>query len=185
MPKLKIDGVEVEVPAGTTILQAAEVAGAEIPRFCYHERLAIAGGLGRDDAPYRSSGADAFKVSVLDFHSGAVSSRLSGHADVVLASAFAHRGQQLLTGAGDQLAIIWDVSQASRKATLSGHSGSVTAVAWSPDDRLVVTGSSDHTARVWTAEGAHRFTLSGHTDTVTAVAFTPRLSIVLQLAPSK
>lgn len=137
------------------------------------ERLAIAGWLGRDDAPYRSSGADAFKVSVLDFHSGAVSSRLSGHADVVLASAFAHRGQQLLTGAGDQLAIIWDVSQASREATLSGHSGSVTAVAWSPDDRLVVTGSSDHTARVWTAEGAHRFTLSGHTDTVTAVAFTP------------
>jgi NADH-quinone oxidoreductase subunit G len=43
MPKLKVDGVEVEVPAGTTILQAAEIAGSEIPRFCYHERLSIAG----------------------------------------------------------------------------------------------------------------------------------------------
>jgi NADH-quinone oxidoreductase subunit G len=43
MVKLTIDGHEVEVDAGMTILQAAEVAGVEIPRFCYHERLAIAG----------------------------------------------------------------------------------------------------------------------------------------------
>ncbi len=43
MPKLSIDGREIEVDAGTTILQAAEVLGIEIPRFCYHERLAIAG----------------------------------------------------------------------------------------------------------------------------------------------
>jgi NADH-quinone oxidoreductase subunit G len=43
MPKLTIDGIEVEVPPGTTVLQAAELAGAEIPRFCYHERLSIAG----------------------------------------------------------------------------------------------------------------------------------------------
>jgi len=43
MPKLKIDGVEIEVPAGITVLQACEMAGVEIPRFCYHERLSIAG----------------------------------------------------------------------------------------------------------------------------------------------
>jgi NADH-quinone oxidoreductase subunit G len=43
MPKLTVDGIEVEVPAGATILQACEAAGAEIPRFCYHERLSIAG----------------------------------------------------------------------------------------------------------------------------------------------
>ena len=43
MPKLKVDGIEVEVPAGATVLQACEAAGKEIPRFCYHERLAIAG----------------------------------------------------------------------------------------------------------------------------------------------
>ncbi len=43
MPTLKVDGIEVEVPAGATILQACEAAGKEIPRFCYHERLAIAG----------------------------------------------------------------------------------------------------------------------------------------------
>ena len=43
MPKLKVDGIEVEVPAGATVLQACEIAGKEIPRFCYHERLSIAG----------------------------------------------------------------------------------------------------------------------------------------------
>ena len=43
MPKVKIDGNELEVPAGITVLQACEMAGVEIPRFCYHERLSIAG----------------------------------------------------------------------------------------------------------------------------------------------
>ena len=41
--KVNVDGVEVEVAPGTTILQACEEAGAEIPRFCYHERLSVAG----------------------------------------------------------------------------------------------------------------------------------------------
>ena len=43
MPKLIVDGVEVEVDPGSTVLQACEAAGKEIPRFCYHERLSIAG----------------------------------------------------------------------------------------------------------------------------------------------
>lgn len=43
MPKIIVDGVEVDVPAEYTLLQAAEAAGAEVPRFCFHERLSIAG----------------------------------------------------------------------------------------------------------------------------------------------
>lgn len=43
MPKLTVNGIEVEVPPGANVLQACEAAGAEIPRFCYHERLSIAG----------------------------------------------------------------------------------------------------------------------------------------------
>ncbi len=43
MPRVKVDGVELEVPQGATVLQACELAGKEIPRFCYHERLTIAG----------------------------------------------------------------------------------------------------------------------------------------------
>ena len=43
MPKVTIDGEQIEVPDGATVLQACELAGKEIPRFCYHERLSIAG----------------------------------------------------------------------------------------------------------------------------------------------
>ncbi|MHC2462223.1 NADH-quinone oxidoreductase subunit NuoG [Bradyrhizobium embrapense] len=43
MSKIIVDGKEIEVPPEYTLLQACEAAGAEIPRFCYHERLSIAG----------------------------------------------------------------------------------------------------------------------------------------------
>ncbi|MEL0435985.1 NADH-quinone oxidoreductase subunit NuoG [Phycobacter sp. K97] len=41
--KINIDGTEIEVDGAMTLIQACEVAGVEIPRFCYHERLSIAG----------------------------------------------------------------------------------------------------------------------------------------------
>ncbi|MGM4909228.1 NADH-quinone oxidoreductase subunit NuoG [Hyphomicrobiales bacterium] len=43
MAKLKIDGNEIEVPDHYTLIQACEEAGAEVPRFCFHERLSVAG----------------------------------------------------------------------------------------------------------------------------------------------
>src|SRR5665213_2785959 len=43
MPTAKVNGVEIEFENGMTVLQVAELAGEEIPRFCYHERLSIAG----------------------------------------------------------------------------------------------------------------------------------------------
>ncbi|MCC0035997.1 MAG: NADH-quinone oxidoreductase subunit G [Hoeflea sp.] len=43
MAKIKVDGNEIEVPDHYTLLQACEEAGAEVPRFCFHERLSIAG----------------------------------------------------------------------------------------------------------------------------------------------
>ena len=43
MPVAKVNGVEIEFEPGMTVLQVAEKAGQEIPRFCYHERLSIAG----------------------------------------------------------------------------------------------------------------------------------------------
>ena len=43
MITVTVDGVEVEVEDGATVLQACEAAGKEVPRFCYHERLSIAG----------------------------------------------------------------------------------------------------------------------------------------------
>ncbi len=41
MPKLTIDGIEIEVAPGTSIIQAAEQLGIEIPRFCYHDKLSV------------------------------------------------------------------------------------------------------------------------------------------------
>src|SRR5258708_31956829 len=43
MPTAKVNGVDIEFESGMTVLQVAELAGEEIPRFCYHERLSIAG----------------------------------------------------------------------------------------------------------------------------------------------
>jgi len=43
MPKLTIDGHEVEVPAGTNLIEAARVAGVDVPYFCYHPYLSIVG----------------------------------------------------------------------------------------------------------------------------------------------
>ncbi|WP_040849824.1 NADH-quinone oxidoreductase subunit NuoG, partial [Nitrospirillum viridazoti] len=41
MPKLTIDGIELEVAPGTSVLQACEQLGIEVPRFCYHEKLSV------------------------------------------------------------------------------------------------------------------------------------------------
>ncbi len=43
MANVTVDGIAVEVPNGSSVLQACEAAGKEIPRFCYHERLSVAG----------------------------------------------------------------------------------------------------------------------------------------------
>ena len=43
MPQATVDGIEVEFEDGMTVLQVCELAGKEIPRFCYHERLSVAG----------------------------------------------------------------------------------------------------------------------------------------------
>ena len=43
MPKLTIDGKEIEVPAGTNLIEAARLAGIEVPHYCYHPGLSVAG----------------------------------------------------------------------------------------------------------------------------------------------
>ena len=43
MPKIKIDNKEIEFENGMTVMQACELIGVEIPRFCYHDKLSIAG----------------------------------------------------------------------------------------------------------------------------------------------
>ena len=43
MKKIKIDNAEIEVEDHLTIMQACEEAGKEVPRFCYHDKLSVAG----------------------------------------------------------------------------------------------------------------------------------------------
>jgi len=43
MPNVSIDGKHIEVPAGTTIIQAADKLGITIPRYCYHPALPVSG----------------------------------------------------------------------------------------------------------------------------------------------
>ena len=43
MPNIKIDNKNIEFKEGMTVMQACELAGVEIPRFCYHDKLSIAG----------------------------------------------------------------------------------------------------------------------------------------------
>jgi len=43
MPKVKVNDIEIEVPAGTNMIEAAKLAGVEIPHYCYHPHLSIAG----------------------------------------------------------------------------------------------------------------------------------------------
>ena len=43
MINLTVDGIEVKLPEGSTVMQACESVNAEIPIFCFHERLSIAG----------------------------------------------------------------------------------------------------------------------------------------------
>ncbi|HND33862.1 MAG TPA: 2Fe-2S iron-sulfur cluster-binding protein, partial [Myxococcota bacterium] len=43
MPKVKINDTEIEVPNGTNMIEAARLAGIEIPHYCYHPHLSVAG----------------------------------------------------------------------------------------------------------------------------------------------
>lgn len=135
--------------------------------------LALGGWLGRDPAPPRSTGNGAFAIRLVDFNSGEPIRLLRGHTDVVLALAFSHDGQHVLSGGGDQHAIVWKTSTSSHARALSRHQGSVLAVAWAPDDQLVATASADRNVRVFDPiEGSERYALS-HPAEVRTVTFTP------------
>ena len=59
MSKIKVDNQEIDVPPEFTLLQACEAAGAEIPRFCFHERLSIAGNCPRSTAAHGNRTAES------------------------------------------------------------------------------------------------------------------------------
>ena len=91
MPKLTVNGIEVEVENGASILQACEEAGYEIPRFCYHERLSIAGNcrmclvdLERAPKPVASCAMPAADGMVIDTQSERVKKAREGVMEFLL-----------------------------------------------------------------------------------------------------
>ena len=93
MPKLTVNGIEVEVEDGATVLQACEEAGYEVPRFCYHERLSIAGNcrmclvdMERAPKPVASCAMPAADGMVIDTQSERVKKAREGVMEFLLAN---------------------------------------------------------------------------------------------------
>ena len=91
MVKLTIDGIEHEVEAGMTIMQACEHVGIEIPRFCYHERLTVAGncrmclvGMERSPKPVASCAMPVGEGMVIDTQSEEVRKMRKGVMEFLL-----------------------------------------------------------------------------------------------------
>jgi WD40 repeat protein len=115
-------------------------------------------------------GENGHVIRLYDFASGTLLGVLKGHNNVVLGLAFSPNGRQLVSGSGDNTAIIWDVEGRSLVHQLEGHKDGVYAVAFTGDGARVITGSDDGLAKLWsTARGEEIATLSGHRSQVRAV----------------
>ncbi len=113
-------------------------------------------------------------------------STLEGHDSAVLCSAFAPDSSTAVTGAGDNMVIVWDILTSTPRAFLKAHKNHVLAVSFSPDGARMASGSADKTVVVWCARtnedeaGARRekewetkSILKGHTDSVTSISWQP------------
>src|SRR5262249_4553770 len=80
-------------------------------------------------------------------------------------------GRSLISGGGDNTAIIWDVESGQALYRLRGHTAAIYGVGFSPDGAQAVTASQDHTLRLWDARSGALITpMIGHADKVSAMA---------------
>lgn len=114
---------------------------------------------------------DAYKIRLFDFASGKLVALLEGHEQVVTSPAFSPDGQRLISGSGDNTAIIWDVAARRPLFRLLGHDAEVRAVAFTADGTKAVTGAFDNDLRLWrVSDGGEIAQLRGHRDKVSALA---------------
>jgi WD40 repeat protein/uncharacterized caspase-like protein len=103
-----------------------------------------------------------------------------GHSRGINAVAFSKDGRFILTGASDQLVVIWDATTGGEIRRFAGHSEQVTAVAFSPDAKFILSGSTDETARLWDVEAGNEIRrFAAEPSTILSVAFSPDGQFVL------
>jgi len=99
---------------------------------------------------------------------------LEGRTGRITSVAFSPDGKQVLTGSGDNTAILWDAASGQKLRAFQRHTSELFSVAFSPDGKQVLTGSRDKTAILWdAASGQKLHAFQGHTSRITSVAFSP------------
>jgi WD40 repeat protein len=117
-------------------------------------------------------------IRLYDFRTGNLIGLLAGHENRIASLAFSSDGQYLVSGAHDNVAIIWDVKTRQSQHVLRGHRAEVYAVAFVPGGR-VVTGSYDATLKLWrVADGSEITTLTGHQGMVETIAISPKTGTI-------
>jgi WD40 repeat protein len=114
---------------------------------------------------------DVGAIRLYDFASGNLIVLVKGHTNSVSSVAFSPDGKRLISGGGDNSAIIWDVEGRKLLHRMEGHTDDIYAVAFTPDGQRVVTGSYDSTLRLWrVADGGLIAELKGHKGKVRSLA---------------
>merc|ERR1719270_2214044 len=103
-------------------------------------------------------------AKIWDMQTAQLSGQLSGHEAEIYSVAVFPDGQQVITGSGDETAIIWNADNLKKRVICTGHKHFVNGVAAFPDGSKVITCSSDCTAKIWDAYSARIMaTLEGST----------------------
>jgi WD40 repeat protein len=136
-------------------------------------KVLAAGGKFHDTDPAAGSA-----IRLYDFASGELIGLLQGHTDVVLDLAFSPDSKYLISGSGDDSAIIWDVAKRSLKHRLEGHAGSIYAVTFTNDSARAVTSSFDRILRIWSVKDGSELAMRiGHEHKIRSLAIRPDGSI--------
>jgi WD40 repeat protein len=131
--------------------------------------LAVGGWLAPHD---RMAGESGWDIRLYDFATGELKALLKEHTSVVFGLAFSADSKLLISGAGDGVAIIWDIEKRQPlQPPLKGHTAEIYGVGFSPDGLRAVTSSYDKTLRLWSvADGRLINVMMGHGDKVAALA---------------
>jgi WD40 repeat protein len=135
-------------------------------------RLAAAGALLSTDLDLTLA-PELWSLAARAIFRGNAQAVLSGHADVVVATAFSPNGKLVATASSDHTSCLWDAETGAEIAVMKCHEAAVQNVSFSPDGTRLVTASSDKTARLWDVTGVEIAVLKGHEREVVSAAFSP------------